>query len=284
MSEIGNLTLYREKSTVHHFAELGDDESDEPVLEIRSNRITIPLKIGNKSYNCVIRGQNIPVTLRMTGLVVDQFRRDPGMIREAADVDWESRWIRRLSSYESDYNSSTWISLHIDGNHIFSTSDDVLDVIHEIESLAGGGEVNESIIMEASSNIVGALEDLVVEHDSQTAFVFTPFSAYHRAAILERKGGNTGSFAVSAYHPNPKKPIRHSFFLGFSADIMEGLTMSAFMERIQLMVDDDSISSTSITPAQIASARSRRRDLLQQIAGFEKAYKVTYRPERPSFT
>lgn len=283
MSEIGNLTLYREKSTVHRFAELGEGEPDEPVLEIRSNRITIPMNVGNDTHSCVVRAQNIPAALRLTGILVDEFRRDPGMIHEAADLDWDSRWIRRISTYENEYNPDLWVTVHIDGEPVYSTGEETMDVVHEIESLAAGGEVNESIIMEASSNIVGALEDLVVEHDSQTAFVFTPFAAYHRAAILERKGGKTGSFAISVYHPTPKKQVRLSFFMGYSADVMEALTMKIFMERVQQMVDDNTIETTTITPTQVAAARNRRRDLLQQIAGFEKAHKVTYRPERPSF-
>ena len=284
MSEIGNLTLFREKSTVHRFVELGEDDTDEPVLEIRSNRLAIPLKLADTTYHCVVRSQNMPSALRLTGLIIDQFWRDPSMVHNAANIDWDSRWIRRLSTYEADYNPDNWVSVHLEGEPVFSTGEEIMDVIHEIESLAAGGDVNDAIIMEASSNVVGALEDLVVEHDSQTAYVFTPFSAYHRAAVLERKGGKTGSFAVSAYHPTPKKPVRLSFFLGFTADILEALTVTAFLERVQNMVNDNSIGSTKITPAQIAAARNRKRDLMQQISGFEKAYKVTYRPERPSFT
>ncbi len=284
MSEIGNLTLFREKSTVHRFIELGEDESDEPILKIRSNRIVVPLKLADTTYTCIIRGQNMSSTLRLTGLVIDQFRREPGMVHDAAGMDWEGLWTRRVSTYEADYNPDNWVSMHLEGETVFSTGEEIIDVIQEIESLAAGGDVNDSIIMGASSNIVGALEDLVVEHDSQTAYVFTPFSAYHRAAVLERKGGKTGSFAVSAYHPTPKKPVRLSFFLGFTADVLEALTLTAFLERVQFMVEDNSISSSTITPSQIAAARSRKRDLMQQITGFEKAYKVTYRPERPSFT
>ena len=66
MLEIGNLTLYREKSTVHRFSELADSEGEEGILEIRSNRITIPLKLADTTYNCVVRGQNMSSTLRLT--------------------------------------------------------------------------------------------------------------------------------------------------------------------------------------------------------------------------
>lgn len=281
MVEIGNLTLYREKSTVHHFAELG--EGEEQLLEIRSNRLTLPLKLADHTYNCVIRGQNMPSTLRLAGVVVDQYRRDPGMIHEAKDMDWENLWVRRLSQYESNYNPDTWVSIHIDGEVAYTTEEDKMEVIDEIENLSGSGEYGDSVIMEAASNVTGELDDLVVEHDSQTAYVFSSFPTYNRAAVLERKGGKTGSFAVSVYHPNPKKPTRLSHFLGLSADILEALTMSEFLQRIQSMVDDDTISSTPITPAQVGAARNRKRDLMQQITAFESSLKVTYRPERPSF-
>ncbi|MEQ8733513.1 MAG: hypothetical protein RIC29_01200 [Rhodospirillaceae bacterium] len=283
MKEIANLTLYREKSTVHRFDELGDGAKEEKVLEIRSNRIILPLKLKDKTYSCVLRGQNMPATLRLAGMVIDQFRRDPNIVHDAKDMDWESRWMRGQSSYESNYNSALWISIHLDGEPIFSSGGENVEVIDEIEMLAHGGDVSQDIINEASSNIVGALDDLVVEHDSQTAFVFSSFPTYYRAAVLERKNGKTGSFAVSAYHVNPKKPVRHSYFLGLAADIIEALTMSEFLQRIQVMVNDNSFESTPITPAQVGAARNRRKDLIDQISAFEKTHKVTYRPERPTF-
>ncbi len=284
MSQIGNLTLYREKSTVHRFDESGEADGVETLMEVRANRLTIPLKLGDHTHQCVVRGQNMPTTLRIAGLVIDQFRRDPNMIADAKEIDWDSRWVRRLSQYEANYIPETWVSIHVDGETVFSTGDDSFDIIEEIEGLAAGGDVSDQIVSEAASNIVGALEDLAVEHDSQTAFVFTQFAAYHRAAILERKGGSTGSFAVSVYHPNPRKPVRISYFLDLAADIMEALTMGTFMQRVQTLVEQDKISETDITPAQVAAARNRKRDLMQQIIGFERANKVTYRPERPTFT
>ncbi len=50
MSEIGTITLFREKSVVHRVEELNDDDSGgaaPPALILRSNRITIPVKAVN---------------------------------------------------------------------------------------------------------------------------------------------------------------------------------------------------------------------------------------------
>ena len=86
------------------------------------------------------------------------------------------------------------------GESVFTTREgkDVMDVI---ESIAGSAEVTEDIVLQASNRILGKSDELVVEHDMQTAFVFQPFSSYHRAAILQRRDRKAGSFAISVYHP-----------------------------------------------------------------------------------
>ena len=78
MIEIGAITLYREKSTVHRFSSGSGDQNGEPALMIRSNRVVIPIKTRVENITAVVRGQNVPSTLRMTALVIDEFRRDEG--------------------------------------------------------------------------------------------------------------------------------------------------------------------------------------------------------------
>lgn len=282
MVEIGTLTLFREKSVVHQFAELDEEGArDVPVLTMRSNRITIPVKTKVNTIMIVVRGQNIPGTMRMAAVVVEEIRRDPNILRDAKSFDWDSQWRRKVSKYESDYNPENWVSLHIGGDQIF-TSRAENDPIAEVEMLASGADVTDAVVSEAAANIIGALEDLVVEHDSQTAFVFTPFPTYHRAAILERRDRKTGSYAVAAYHS--AKPVRLSAFISFCADMAEALTHKSFLDRVQELIATNSIGAAGITPASVQATRNRRRDLLQQIENFESVNKVVYRPERPNFT
>ncbi len=63
----------------------------------------------------------------------------------------------------------------------------------------------------------------------------------------------------------------------------EALTHKSFLDRVQEMVADKTIDSSSITPAFVQATRNRRRDLLESIGDFEKVNKVVYRPERPNF-
>lgn len=283
---ISGITLFREKSTVHRFGFGGDHTDDDAVLSVRSNRITLPLKAGGISEQVVVRGQNIPSTLRLTALVLEQFNRNPTIFADEAlnHADWAELWKQRVSSYERQFVPESWVSLHHEGQTLFTTNPS--SQIDEIERLAQGGDINDSLIRNVSRRLLadGEPDDVVTQHDSQTAVVFTPFRDYHRAAILERRGGRTGSFAVSAHHPaKPKKPVRYSGFIDFCANTIEALNLKVFLDRIKQMVEENRIYGPPVSPQQVAGAMGRKRDLMQFIVAYERANKITYRPERPEF-
>ncbi len=284
MAEIGTITLYREKSVVHRVEELNAEEGANvpPALILRSNRIPIPVKTATSTAVVVVRGQNIPGTMRMVSVVVDEIRRDPNVLKDAEAVDWESLWRRKVSKYENDQNRQNWVSVHVGGETVFIGGEG-RPGIAEVEALAMGEEVTEAIVTEAAANVLGALEDLVVEHDSQAAIVFTPGPSHHRAAILERRDRKTGAFSVSAHHPTPQRPVRLSHFISYCADMAEALTHKSFLDRVQELIAENALASSNITPAMTHAARNRRNELVEQIERFEEANKVSFRPERPNF-
>lgn len=280
MASVTGITLFREKTTVHKFSFDSDADAGQAAMSIRSNRIAMLLKANDVAETVVVRGQNIPCTLRAAAMVFEVFGRNPLVFRREEPVDWEDRWAKRLSGYERKFVPETWVSVHYNGRTLFSTS--TSKQIDALEALAQGGDINEQIVRRVSQTLFGRDEELVVQHDSQTAVVFTPFSSYHRAAILERRGGRTGSFAVSAHHPpKPKKGVRYDTFIHFCADLIEAVNVRMFLERIKAMVEENRISGPPITPAQVQSAMDRRRELVAFINAFERANKISYRPERP---
>ena len=285
MIEIGNITLYREKSIVYRFMETIDDDEgrrEEPVMELRSNRITIPVKTKLSTIWVVVRGQNIQGTMRMTAGALDEIRRDANVLIDGGNVDWHGTWMRRVPKYERDYNQANWASVHIAGQEVFTSREDNA-AIRELETLAVGVEVTDDMVSETASNVLGALDDYVVEHDSQTSFTLSPGPQYHRASILERHDRKTGAFSMSIYHSTPQNQVRLAYFMNFCADILETTTHKSFLDRVAEMAADGSLQKTTITPAQVQSARLRRRELIGGIEEFEKANKLMYRPERPNF-
>ncbi|WP_404380372.1 hypothetical protein [Caenispirillum salinarum] len=280
MASVTGITLFREKTTVHSFSFDAGSEGNAAAMSIRSNRIAMTLKAPDVTETVVVRGQNIPSTLRCAAMVVETFTRNPMVFRKDDAVDWAEKWENRQSSYERKFVPESWVSLHHAGNTLFSTN--TSRHIDALEALAQGGDINEQLVRRVSQTLFGRDEEFVVQHDSQTAVVFTPFSSYHRAAILERRGGRTGSFAVSVHHPpKPKKNVRYDTFIHFCADLIEAVNVRMFLERIKAMVEENRISGPPITPAQVQAAMDRRRELVAYVNAFERANKVSYRPERP---
>lgn len=282
MASIGPITLYREKSIIHRFVSRAESNRDQdPCWVLKSNRLTMELSSRSQSGPAVVRGHNIAGTLRMAAIVAERFMRDPDVFspHNPYPPEWAELWDRKVSGYERQFNKDNWASLHVNGATVFATHDS--PPIVAIERLAQGADLDERTVRSATVDLfdVSSDSDIVVQHDSQTAVVITPFSGYLRAAILERKSGRTGSFSMSVYHTERRK-ARPSTLLNFCADVIESFNLRQFLERAPGSGDSATAAPEHLRQ-QIDAAIGRRRDLGQYIHGFETGNKVQYRPERP---
>lgn len=286
MASLGPITLYREKSIIHRFGDRADSNSaHDPSWVLKSNRLTMEISAGGQSGPIVVRGHNVAGTLRMAAIVAQRFLRDPQLFNphNPYPPDWDELWDQKVSAYERQFNRDNWASLHIDGRTVFTTRDS--PPIVAIERLAQGADLDERTVRAATIELfedAAAESDVVVQHDSQTAVVVTAFSSYLRAAILERKGGRTGSFSVSVYHSAERK-ARTSSLLNFCADLIESYNLRQFLERAPTSSSgqDSGTAAPEHLRKQIAAALQRRKELGEFIHGFENGNKVQYRPERP---
>lgn len=283
MASIGPITLYREKSIVHRFDDRAETDSD-PLSNwvLKSNRLTMEVSNRSQTEVVVVRGHNVAGVLRLAALVAERFLRDPAIFspHNPYPPEWVDLWDRKVSDYERHFNRDNWVSLHSNGATVFTTRDS--QPIVAIERLAQGADLNEDLVRAATADLFPSTPDadLVVQHDSQTALVVTPFSNYLRAAILERKGGRTGSFSVTVHHTAQRK-ARPSGLLSFCADLIESCNLRQFLERAPGGADGSTAAPDHLKQ-QIAAVVTRRGDLAQFISGFETANKVQYRPERPA--
>ncbi len=282
MASIGPISLFREKTSVHHFGDVLTDPDQDTSFVIRSNRIILELMASHRKEQVVVRGQNIPSTLRLVSLVVERFLRDPQTFHRENPPDWPDMWKRLQGDYERRFHPESWVSLHLDGQCLFSTQGS--EPIDQIESVANGEDLTDDIIKDATRMIFGgAVEDVVVQHESQTAVVFTPFANHLRAAVLERRGGRTGSFSVSAFHA-PDNKVRLGGFINFVADLVEAVTLKDFLDRVRQMMEASNLSNPPVPHDHLSAALGRKRQCAHFVMSFERAHKVQYRPERPDIT
>ncbi|GEO81214.1 hypothetical protein [Pararhodospirillum oryzae] len=280
MASIGPISLFREKTTVHQIGGGRPGPIEEGALVIRSNRIILELTTSVRKEQVVVRGQTVPSTLRVAALVVERFLRDPQIFHRDDPVDWEDLWVRKRSDYDRRFSPESWVSIHVDGRTLFATNGS--DAINLIEQVAHGEDLTDEIIRDATRALFSSAQDVVVQHESQTAVVFTPFATHLRAAVLERRGGRTGSFSASAFH-GPEGKVRLGAFVNFVADLVEAVTLREFLERIRVQMEQSGQSSPPIPHDHLSAALGRKRQCAQFVAAFENAFKVQYRPERPEF-
>ncbi|WP_413205188.1 hypothetical protein [Rhodospirillum sp. A1_3_36] len=278
MASIGPISLFREKTSIHQFGDALANPEQENSFVIRSNRVILELMATHRKEQVVIRGQNISSTLRLASMVVERFLRDPQVFHREVPVDWYDLWDRKRSDYERRFQPESWVSVHVEGKTAFATKGSL--PIDQIERVAKGEDLTDDIIKDATKSLFGTVEDVVVQHESQTAVVFTPFSNHLRAAVLERRGGRTGSFSVSAFH-QPDQKIRLSAFTNFIADLVEAVSLKEFLEKVRSMMEESNLSSPPVPHDHLSAALGRKRQCAQFVAAFEKGNKVQYRPERP---
>jgi hypothetical protein len=300
MVSVGIISLYREKTSLMDLTKDFDlaTTNDNQHQTLRSNRIPLTFKGTDHTDTAVVRGQTIASTLRLAAIVIETYLKYPSVLRENKVRHIAELWEERITNYEKDYHPKSWVSVHYNGKPFYShnmgdTPTEVEDPfriarrggvsqLDAIEYVARGGDLNDSMIMEATNRLLGQKEDIVVHHESQTAVVFTPFSAYLRCAVLERREGRTGSFSFSAHHNSPQKRVRYSAALTYCADLIEAVLIRSSIERNKDLALAGGATSQRLPHTAIIAMTERLKQLQTYVNAFENAYKISFRPERPN--
>lgn len=280
MASVTGITLFREKTTVHSFSFDTGAEGNQVAMSIRSNRIAINLKAEDVNETVVVRGQNIPSTLRCAAMVVESFTRNPMIFSKENAVNWADKWTDRQSSYERKFVPESWVSIHHGGGRCFPPT-------RRARSTRWRPWRRAAISMSSSCTASARhCSDATKSSPSSTTArrrsSLPPFPA--TTAPQSWSAGAVGRVRLrprSTIRPSPAKPVRFDTFIHFCADLIEAVNVRMFLERVKAMVEENRISGPPITPAQVQAAMDRRRALVTYINAFERANKVSYRPERP---
>ncbi|MEO5375408.1 MAG: hypothetical protein H7840_14240 [Alphaproteobacteria bacterium] len=221
----------------------------------------------------------------MASIAINAFQRDSMVFREDKKVDFAPAWERLESPYERTY-MQTWVTVHVNGLPIFATAvvrNDEMAKVHEtidlVERASKGVDLTESMLRDVVSVVAPSL---TVVHDSQTAVVLTSGAGYEKCAILDRTGGAKRSLSFTVM--TDKTPITVPAMLLTAADLIEATNISDMLNRVNRGQGKPlQPADVGIPNDRFIAGQTRRRQLLDVLRGFEKAYQVRYRPERPAF-
>lgn len=286
------ITLFREKTVVNDVSSEKSMEDDIPVIMLRSNRVVFNYRpAAGDPLRVIVRGQNIPATLRMVYVVMNYLENNGERLslHYLISFPWEKSWARVFSEYEKEFRPYSWVSLHVNGQHVFSTRQSV--TIDALERLAMGGDITDALIEDTSRFLFGDNRDYVIYHESQTASVFSRMQGFYRATVLERLKGKTASFVISI-HDKPTEEARFSLLFEFCSYVQELLYLKSmlnkavdFQKRFGDKIDQDENLNRIYQQMnrELEIAYRRRRQLTQLIVDFERNRRIVYLPERPKY-
>jgi len=270
------IIMSREKVVV-----MSDDreDGDMPVLSIRSNRTAFSLSHGNKTTEIVVRGQNLPGTVRLTAAVIDAYIINETVFSPGYIKDWKSVWTRTRSEYDLRYNPDHWAAIYVNGESMFSNAP--LEDIDALEEAAKGGEITGKVALRAAAKMAGHPGSYAVDHESQMAIVFSVIKSSYKVSILLRQTGETKSFAFKMLRG--KDHLKLPTVLNSAANVLESMNLNAFLRRVQAQANSRRATDEPIPPDQIRSAMTRYKELIGFIYAYENAHATEWFPDKPEF-
>jgi len=276
-SDTGSLTLYREKTLFFDGAHPGPDLEPYARLAIRANRVTFTLRAGEQTERLVVRGHNIPSTLRLSGMILDSFKADPAAFRVQ---NWQRLCEGALSDYDRAYLPESWFAVYANGIKLFSTREDAPG-IDLVEEAAKGADISDILLKRLAPRLID-VRQVRLRHDSQAAIVINENTDGVRCAVIERRRGKDAAFSFHVQNP-PKKRIRVSAVAFMAADLFEIQNLYALAERVEKALSGATKDSMPVSLDRVEAIQTRNLQLGSLIKAFHESHAVRYRPAPPAY-
>lgn len=278
--DVGTLTLYREKSLFFDGAHPGPDLEPFARLAIRSNRVVCALASEGRVRRLVVRGHNIPTTLRLAGRIVDVFKADRMALDGDSAVDWQTLSDAVLSDYDRAFVPETWLAAYVDGACLYA-SKPLHPAFEVLEAESKGGEIDEAMLKRLAPRLVD-IRSTRLRHDSRAAVVMNESSDGVRCAVIERRRGKDAAFSFHVQNP-PRKRLRLSVTLYMAADLFELQNLYALAERVQRALAEAQGGALPFSLDQVEAITMRNAQLSALIKSFHESHAVRYRPAPPAY-
>ena len=272
-----SITLFREKTVIIARSK-GQEET---LATVNSNRILLPLGNKLRRETMIVRGHNLPDTLRFASLIIADARRSSSLLDREVPVDWRRIWQSATILHGASPESDSWGAVFGNGSPLFLPGPCPHIEVLERHAAANGGYIDEVALNSAAAEMGGNDFDVKILHASKAAVVATLDDNGFRCAVQMRGRGNDTAFTFSV--PAKEKGVHFGSVLELAAHYVEGHNTTVFLEKVRGMVEARQVATSKITTRDIESAIERKRTLKRLIVNFEQDSSVRYRPDRPKF-
>jgi len=259
-------------------------KTDQSAVIALSNRLVVPLydNKGKLSEKLVVRAQNMHTVVRMAARILQAFSHTGPVTGKTNPFNWETAWQGVVSEYEYTYNAARWIAIYHLGKCIFSAGEHhpLLDMIEKCD--ADNNKDYDFAVPLAENLFVQAGKPYKITHDSNVALSVHFEDQQARCGIILRSPTRKTTFTFTAY-PKETKDLNIPQCLGACAAFLEGVQLAFLMGMNTEKIKIGLIERFSKEEKQTREGKKRLNRLADEITVLEKAFRVSYRPEKPDF-
>ncbi|TAN50150.1 MAG: hypothetical protein EPN26_10500 [Rhodospirillales bacterium] len=272
-----SITLFREKTVI-----VARHQGQEEVLAtVKSNRILLPLGNKMRRETIIVRGRNLPDTLRLASLIIAEARRSSSLLDREMPVDWRRLWHSATLLHGAKPDNDSWGAVFGNGSALHLPAPCPHIEVLERHASGNGGFIDEVVLKSAAAELSANECDVKILHASKAAVVTTLDENGFRCAVQMRTKGNESAFSFSV--PAKEKGVNFGTVLDLAAHYVEGHNTTVFLEKVRGMVESRQVAGSKITPRDIETAIERKRAVKRLIVNFEQDATIRYRPDRPNF-
>ncbi len=271
-----NATLVREKLTITDKVATADDPL--APVDVRSNRLLLPLSDRMNGETLVIRAQSMHMTLRIAAKVFYSYHKNGLFSRRAETYDWQNMWDMVLTMHDRKYTPDTWAALYLNGKPVFRTADmPFMDVV-EAAAVKDPDDYDKTISA-AEALLAGSGHALRLDQLTKVGAIFHDDGKHLRCGIIHRADGRDTTFNFSAANGELFSRVPQGF--NIAAAYLEAIDIRHYMRATFKQLQKGTISKNAPEMARFYASPQRLRDLRKSLQSFEEHFDVKYRPEKP---
>jgi len=272
------ISLVREKVTVT--SDQGPLAATEEATVICSNRILLQFDDHGKTENLVIRGQNMPCTLRMAAKCAAAYYYSGSFLEREEKYNWEKAWDKIVSTYEKAYNDINWMTVYLNGEVMFTTQKSpFVDIIEKCALISIDNYENTIQVTQDAMKEVGRNVD--IQRKANIAVMISDDGKRMVCGIMQRITSGNTSFSMVAQ--NGLQTDRFITSMDAAAALLEEFNLYHYLKRIEKDLDGAKITKDHEDFVQVQAALGRQKELNISLNRFEDQYRVIYKPDRPKF-
>lgn len=261
-------------------ASAGAGNETKKTVILRSNRIALTFRDGEKEETLVVRAQTTPVALRVAQKILYSYNRSGLFSTRAEPYDWNTLWENIVTDYDKTYNPNLWTIIYLNGTPVMRTVENPhMDIIEKCAMLDVSNYDASIAKAEAAFKQLG--REMKLEHIVSIASIFNNSHASNllRCGIIQRAKGRNLTFSFAAEEGEGFRRVEQAMLV--ASGFLEAIELKLVISSLKGKVKDSDQRQQTLDARRLRAARERMNDIYKVVKSFENVFSVKYRPEKP---